>query len=208
MSGDRTLPVWLQAIVAVAQIVGAVAIPIVLLIVSNSFAERQSETQQTIEARQSETQRAIEDQRAQLTALQAYLNEIGTLLLEKDLRTTEDVDVRNLARARTLTMLDMLSPERKPRVLEFLFEMDLLQTTPSPDKRLNITPSDKRPVITLRFADLHEVDMAKRHLLRSANLDRRADRRACRTRGSSRLEHRVRWGRGRSPGRRRPLPTE
>jgi uncharacterized protein YjbI with pentapeptide repeats len=151
MSGDRTLPVWLQAIVAIAQIVGAVAIPIVLLTVGNSFAQRQSETQ-----------RAIEDQRAQLAALQAYLNDIGTLLLEKDLRTTADVDTRNLARARTLTMLDISSPNRKPRVLEFLVEMELIQTD----------APDQQPVISLKFADLHEVDMINRDLLRNTNLDR------------------------------------
>jgi uncharacterized protein YjbI with pentapeptide repeats len=151
MSADRTLPVWLQAILAIAQIAGAVAIPIVLLIVGNSFAQRQSETQ-----------RAIEDQRAQLTALQAYLNDTGTLLLEKDLRTTADVDVRNLARARTLTMLDMSSPERKPRVLEFLFEMELIQTD---------APA-QQPVISLKFADLHEIDMVNRDLLKNTNLDR------------------------------------
>jgi hypothetical protein len=49
MSDDRTLPVWLQVSVAVAQIIGAVAIPVVIVMVSNSFAARPSETQEAVD---------------------------------------------------------------------------------------------------------------------------------------------------------------
>jgi hypothetical protein len=51
-------------------------------------------------------QQQIEDQRAQSDALQAYLDQIGKLLLEKNLRNSEErSEVRTLARARTLTLL-------------------------------------------------------------------------------------------------------
>jgi hypothetical protein len=67
-----------------------------------------------------------------------------------------------LVRARTLTMLDISSPDRKPRVLEFLIEMELIQT---------VAP-DQQPVISLKFADLHEIDMVNRDLLTKTDLDR------------------------------------
>jgi len=63
---------------------------------------------------------------------------------------------------RTLAVLAMLSPARKPRALEFLFEMGLIQTI----------PPDREPIISLRFAILREVPLANRHLLKSADLDR------------------------------------
>ena len=55
-----------------------------------------------------------QEQRAQDPALQAYLDQMSTLLLEKDLRNSEeDSEVRTLARARTLTVLERLDPSRK-----------------------------------------------------------------------------------------------
>ena len=112
---------------------------------------------------QQRQQDELEAARAQADAFQAYLDQMGTLLLQKKLHTGDEAkDARNLARARTLTMLDMLSPERKPRALEFLFEMGLIQTI----------PPDREPIISLRFAILREAPLANRHLLKSADLDR------------------------------------
>jgi Pentapeptide repeats (8 copies) len=143
---------------------GLLVIPVVLTVGGTVggllFAYQQNERQQEIDAQQQE----IENQRAQLLALEGYLDEIGNLLLDTNtpLRQSHEGDpVQDLARARTLTMLDMLSPERKPRVLEFLFEMELIQTAP---------PDQKNPIISLRFADLREVYLAQRHLLKSAEL--------------------------------------
>ena len=53
----------------------------------------------------------VEHQRAQDEALQAYLDQMGQLLLDKDRplrRPEEDCEVRTLARARTLTILARL----------------------------------------------------------------------------------------------------
>jgi hypothetical protein len=113
---------------------------------------------------QRERELEVENQHTQGEALQAYLDQIGKLLVDEELRTSEETsDVRKLARARTLTVLDMLSPERKPRVLEFLFEMGLIQTDP---------PDREEPIISLRFAILCEAPLENRHLLKSADLDR------------------------------------
>ena len=148
----KTLWDWLQ-------LLSALAIPILLAAAGFWFSMQQDQRQRSIE----DQRQAIEDQRAQLAALQAYLDQIGTLMLDRNLRTSEEgSDVRQLARARTLTVLDTLDPHRKPRALEFLSEMQLLQAA-SPDQK---------PVISLRFADLHQVPLVNRSLLRGADLDR------------------------------------
>lgn len=106
------------------------------------FTYIQNERQQEVAAQQQD----IENQRAQLLALEGYLDKIGTLLLDTNtpLRQSHEGDaVQDLARARTLTILDMLSPDRKPRVLEFLFEMDLIQTAPPDQKNLSSASSSQ-----------------------------------------------------------------
>jgi hypothetical protein len=56
---------------------------------------------QKIENKRAEAERELAVQRAQDEALQAYLDQMSSLLLEKDLRASEEVsEVRTLARAR------------------------------------------------------------------------------------------------------------
>jgi uncharacterized protein YjbI with pentapeptide repeats len=72
------------------------------------------------------TEKAAE-QRAQDTALQAFLEAMTKLLLENHLRTSKpDDEVRSVARARTLTVLRALDGTRKARVLQFLYEARLI----------------------------------------------------------------------------------
>src|SRR5688572_30259380 len=90
--------------------------------------QQQDENQRAQEAQKIENQRAeaereLAEQQAQDKAQQAYLSQMGSLLLEKDLRTSdEDSEVRTLARARTLTVLRRLDPSRKTTVMLFLEE--------------------------------------------------------------------------------------
>src|SRR3712207_6635261 len=80
------------------------------------------------EERRAEAERELAEQRAQDEALQAYLDQMSTLLLEKDLRSSpEDSEVRTLARARTLTVLGRLDPSRKTVVMRFLVEAKLVR---------------------------------------------------------------------------------
>jgi uncharacterized protein YjbI with pentapeptide repeats len=68
---------------------------------------------------------AIDNQRE--TLLQAYLDRMSELLLEKNIRTSQpDDEVRNVARARTLTTLPRLDADRKQSVLNFLRDSGLL----------------------------------------------------------------------------------
>jgi uncharacterized protein YjbI with pentapeptide repeats len=98
-------------------------------------------------ARQAQQQRETQFQQASDEAVQAYYDEMSTLLIEHDLRTSpEDSEARTLARARTLTILSRLDPERRSRILQFLLEAELVQ-------RLE----QKNPVITLSGASLSGV---------------------------------------------------
>jgi hypothetical protein len=90
--------------------------------------DKRAQQAQRIENQRAEAERELAEQRAQDEALQAYLDQMGSLLLERDLRTSkEDSEVRTLARARTLTVLGRLDPSRKTAVMQFLAEAKLLQ---------------------------------------------------------------------------------
>jgi hypothetical protein len=102
----------------------------------------------------------LAEERAQDEALQAYLDQMGALLLAKDgLRESEEgSEVRTLARARTLTVLERLDPERRPAVMQFLVETELVQRV---EKRA--------PVISLFSANLSGTDLCCGADLRNAN---------------------------------------
>jgi uncharacterized protein YjbI with pentapeptide repeats len=153
---------WLQLLI----------VPLALVLIGLVFSAQQDQRQQKIEDRRAEVERAVEEQRAQAereiqeeradhATLEAYLDQMGTLLLDRDLRASEEnSDVRRLARARTLVVLDALGPERQERVLRFLSEADLIQPT----------PADKQPVIALKYGSLENIELPYRILLRGANL--------------------------------------
>jgi hypothetical protein len=153
--GDKKLWDWLQ-------LLSALAIPVVLAIAGFWFTTQQEARQQRIEtqsaqqAQEIETQRAeaereLAEQRAQDAALQAYFDQMGSLLLRSGLRESEKgSEVRTLARARTITVLGRLDPERRQAVIEFLLETELIQRV-----------EGKAPIITLKGgANLVKADLA------------------------------------------------
>jgi uncharacterized protein YjbI with pentapeptide repeats len=156
---QKTLWDWLQ-------LLGALAIPIVLAAAGFWFTMQQNTRQQQIEDQRAQQAQEIEDQRAEAErelaeqraqdeALQAYLSQIGSLLLEKDLRTSkEDSEVRTLARARTLTVLGRLDPSRKTAVMQFLEEAELIQEVEGRD-----------PIISLDGAALSGTDLSGADLI-------------------------------------------
>jgi hypothetical protein len=137
------------------------AIPLVLALAGFWFTNQQDKSA-----------RAIEEQRAQDAALQAYLDQMGTLVLEKNLHNPDSDDVFKiaegyevnkaeiLARARTLTVLRRLDPDSKAQVLQFLVEAALVQNL----------PDRGRPVIRLVGADLQEAPLGS-YDLHVINLD-------------------------------------
>jgi uncharacterized protein YjbI with pentapeptide repeats len=137
---------WLELLVVPLVLVG------IGLLFEMQQAERQQameEQQQALEERRAEAERELADQRAQDEALQAYLDQMSTLLLEKDLRSSEeDSEVRTLARSRTLTVLGGLDASRKTEVMRFLIEVALVQRVDGRD-----------PIIALNGADLDGVNL-------------------------------------------------
>jgi hypothetical protein len=92
-------------------------------------------------------QRDIENLRTERTVVESYLEHIGVLLLEEELRSVDEYsDARLLARAGTIAVLDGVGKNRKVRVLEFLFKTKLRP----------FGPQGKSPVVSLRFADLRD----------------------------------------------------
>jgi hypothetical protein len=68
----------------------------------------------------------LAEQRAQDEALQAYLDQRSSLLLEKDLRKSEEgSEVRTLAQARTATVIQRLDADGNRNVIRFLDEAGL-----------------------------------------------------------------------------------
>jgi hypothetical protein len=136
-------------------------VPLVLAGIGFWFTVQQDARQQRTEDLRSDLEREIEDQRSQHATLQAYLDQMGTLLLERDLRTSgEGSDVRRLARARTLVVLDALGSDRIDRVLRFLEENELIQAG----------PEGRPPVVSLKYAVLRDFELTGKQLLRGTDL--------------------------------------
>jgi uncharacterized protein YjbI with pentapeptide repeats len=107
---------WLQLLI----------VPLALVVISFLFTMQQDARQQQIENQRAEAERALAEQRAQDEALQAYLDQLSDLLLEKDLRNSEEgSEVRTLARARTATVLQTLDADGNRNVIRFLNEAGL-----------------------------------------------------------------------------------
>jgi Pentapeptide repeats (8 copies) len=124
-------------------IIGALLIPVVIAAGTGWITWQQGK----IEDQRAKAERELAEQRAQDEALQAYLDQMSSLLLEKDQRASEvESEVHTLARARTLTVLERLDPSRKTQVMRFLLEAELVQSV-----------DGKPPLIRLQEADLHGV---------------------------------------------------
>lgn len=135
----RTFWDWLQLLI----------VPIVLAVGGYLFTR--SENRAT---------RTAAEQRAQDEALQAYLDQMAQMLLDKDRplrRSKEGDEERILARARTLTVLRRLDGERKGRILQFLHESRLIIKDHSvlPLWRADLSRAE------LRYADLHQANLSE-----------------------------------------------
>jgi uncharacterized protein YjbI with pentapeptide repeats len=159
--GGKTLWDWLQLLI----------VPLALAVIGFVFSIQQDNRQHAIEAKRAQQAQQLEDQRAQAeqeiqakrteqATLQTYLNQLGTLLLDRNLREAdENSDVRRLARGRTLVVFDAISAFRQVRALRFLYEADLIQAMP-----------DEQPVISLDNTSLPDIELPGRAFLRGAHL--------------------------------------
>ena len=85
--------------------------------------------------------------------MQAYLDQMSTLMLDHHLRTSEkNSPERHLATARTLTVVKRQSPESKGDIVNFLYEADLI-------KEDQPTGGPPKPIVSLVAANLREVKL-------------------------------------------------
>jgi uncharacterized protein YjbI with pentapeptide repeats len=120
-----------------------------------------------LEGRQEERALEIEGQRArereQDAALQGYFDQMEQLLLDRQLRDSEESEeVRALARSRTLATLENLNATRKRHLLQSLYEARLI------DKEGRVVPLDGA---NLRDANLRYITL-ERAALDGAILER------------------------------------
>jgi uncharacterized protein YjbI with pentapeptide repeats len=118
--------------------------------------------QGTLEDQRAQAERELAEQRAQDEALQAYLDQMTSLLLEKNLRESEKgSEVRILAQARTATVIQALDGDGNRNVIRFLKEARLTGNiygeTPSAISLL--TRTDLQGA-RLEGADLSGIDLA------------------------------------------------
>jgi Pentapeptide repeats (8 copies) len=153
--GDKTLWDLLQLFI----------VPVVLVGIGLLFEMQQAER----EERRAEAERKLAEQRAQDEALQAYPDQMSTLMLEKDLRNSEeDSEVRTLARARTLTVIRRVDTSRKGEIMQFLWEADLVHRVGGSAPVIDLGGADLSGAnlgfAFLSFADLREADLSRADL--------------------------------------------
>jgi uncharacterized protein YjbI with pentapeptide repeats len=159
--GEKTGWQWLE-------LLSALAIPVVLAIAGYWFTMQQDARQQAIETQRAnqaqkienqraEAERELAEQRAQDAALQAYLDQMSTLLIQHDLRTSEeDSEVRTLARARTATVIQRLDADGNRNVIRFLNEARLVGDGQS---SMSLLAEADLPGARLEGADLSSTDL-------------------------------------------------
>jgi uncharacterized protein YjbI with pentapeptide repeats len=147
-------------------------VPLVLAVGGYFLTRSENRYAQKLQDQRDEKAEQREKERAQDTALQAYLDQMTQLLLHEKLRTSQPGDeVRSVARARTLTVLRVLDGARKATVLQFLYEARLIggieKFEPGKSETMDA-------IVDLAGADLREAHLEMTYLggvnLRMANL--------------------------------------
>jgi uncharacterized protein YjbI with pentapeptide repeats len=134
-----TVRAWLELLI----------VPLALASIGFWFTMQQDERQQALENQRVKADQKLERQRTQDAALQAYLDHMTNLLLERNLRKAEQgSEVSKLAQARTLAVLRATNADRKTEVMRFLVRVDLVQRV-----------DGRAPVIELDSAELAGVKL-------------------------------------------------
>jgi uncharacterized protein YjbI with pentapeptide repeats len=128
----KTLWDWMELLI----------IPLVL-VVGGFFLNRSQRQQDQKFSKNQEEERALE----------GYLEAMTKLLLERDLRTSEEA--KSIARSRTLTVLTSLNSERKSSILRFLYEAKLIGIEKAV---VNLTEANLEKA-RLGWANLTEADL-------------------------------------------------
>ena len=134
--GKKTLWDWLNLLI----------VPIFLVVAAVWFEHQEKKTERENARQREEADLKLENERRQDDLLQAYLDKMTDLMLEKSLSTRESTaEIRYIARARTLTALRGLNGVRKAILLQFIYESGLINVD--------------LPIIDMRGADLNQVKL-------------------------------------------------
>jgi uncharacterized protein YjbI with pentapeptide repeats len=123
---------------------------------------QQDARQQRFEDQRAEAERELAEQSAQDEALQAYLDQMGQLMLDRKLLEAEQGDpVHTLAQARTSTAILRLDAEHNESVTHFLINSGLAASSETSPRLLReITlPRATLSDAHLEDADLHDADL-------------------------------------------------
>src|SRR5205814_9715114 len=107
------------------QLLGVLAIPVVVGFGAAWFTTKQIQASEASNKQQHETELQIATDNQREAALQAYIDKMSELILDKNLFNSTK-EPRTIARVRTLTVLTRLDKERKWSVLQFLHESGLI----------------------------------------------------------------------------------
>jgi uncharacterized protein YjbI with pentapeptide repeats len=138
-------------------------VPLVLAVIGLWFATQQDARQQQFENQRSDAERKFADQRAQDEALQAYLDQMSQLLLDRKLLEAEqDTPLYTVAQARTSTVILRLDAEHNESVTRFLSESGLAVSDEASARLLrHITLSHATlSGAYLSYADLSNADLS------------------------------------------------
>jgi Pentapeptide repeats (8 copies) len=154
-------------------IIGALLVPLVIALGTGWITWQLAQ----LENKRAEAERALAERQKQDEALQAYVDEVGRLMLEKNLT---DPKVKTILRARTITVLGRLDPSEgrmppsgKTAVMQFLVEAELVQRVEGRDPTIILQSADLREAYlfganlfgaTLSDADLSNADLSNASL--------------------------------------------
>jgi hypothetical protein len=136
-------------------------VPIMLSLITVVFTWQQDARQQRIEDQRAESALTIQQQNAQDDALQAYLDQMTQLILDRKLLAAEEGDsVYTLAQARTSTVITRLDADHNRIVTRFLSDSGLLISL---FRGIDLRDADLRGA-DLRGADLRGADLRNSEL--------------------------------------------
>jgi pentapeptide repeat protein len=143
-------------------------IPAVLAIGGFSLNHTQRERAERAIKERTESERKTSEQRAKIAdnnqyqaTLQAYIDKLSELILEKKLLDSERKDeLRTVASVQTLTVLSHLNEERRKSVIQFLYNLKLIENS---DCIIKLSSADLKKV-DLSGATLNDVDLSGANL--------------------------------------------
>ena len=105
-------------------------VPLMLVAIGLVFALQQDARQQRVEDQRADAERELVEQRAQDEALQAYLNQMSQLLLDRKLLEAEQgTPLYTVAQTRTSTLILRLDAEHNESVARFLINSGLAESS-------------------------------------------------------------------------------